>query len=86
MIPTYNCARYLGETLRSVLAQDPGPDAMDIVVVDDASSDDPASVVEDLGRGRIQFYRQARNLGLPNRSLAGLPRQTHPMGHCGSWP
>lgn len=75
MIPTYNCARYLGETLRSVLAQDPGPDAMDIVVVDDASSDDPASVVEDLGRGRIQFCRQARNLGL-HANLAACLRQS----------
>lgn len=34
MIPTYNCASYLRETLASVLAQDPGPDLMQIAVVD----------------------------------------------------
>lgn len=63
MIPTYNCARYLGATLRSVLNQDEGPDRMEIVVVDDASSDDPAAVVEEVGRGRVRFVRQAENVG-----------------------
>ena len=41
MIPTYNCARYLRETLASVLAQDPGPDQMQIEVIDDCSTDHP---------------------------------------------
>lgn len=64
MIPTYNCARYLRETLASVLAQDPGPDIMQIEVIDDCSTkDDPAAVVSELGRGRIQFYRQPQNVG-----------------------
>lgn len=65
MIPTYNCASYLRETLASVLAQDPGPDVMQIAVVDDHSTqDDPAAVVEELGRGRVEFYRQPHNVGL----------------------
>lgn len=64
MIPTYNCASYLRETLASVLAQDPGPDVMQIEVVDDHSTrDDPAAVVEELGHGRVGFYRQPENLG-----------------------
>jgi glycosyltransferase involved in cell wall biosynthesis len=42
MIPTYNCASYLRETLASVLAQDLGSDVMQIEVVDDCSTqDDP---------------------------------------------
>ena len=65
MIPTYNCASYLRETLASVLAQDPGPDVMQIAVVDDHSTqDDPAAVVEELGKGRVEFYRQPHNVGL----------------------
>jgi len=65
MIPTYNCAEYLRQTLASVLAQDPGPDVMQITVVDDHSTlDDPAAVVEELGRGRVEFYRQPHNVGL----------------------
>jgi glycosyltransferase involved in cell wall biosynthesis len=64
MIPTYHCAKYLGETLTSVLSQDPGPDVMQIEVVDDHStSDDPSAVVAELGRGRVGFYRQPRNVG-----------------------
>jgi glycosyltransferase involved in cell wall biosynthesis len=63
MIPAYNCARFLEQTLAGVLAQDQGPDAMQIEVVDDASSDDPAAVVEAVGRGRVGFFRQPSNQG-----------------------
>lgn len=64
MIPTYNCANYLRETLASVLSQDLKPELMQIEVVDDHSTqDDPASVVEELGRGRVSFYRQPENVG-----------------------
>lgn len=64
MIPTYNCAKYLRETLTQVLAQDPGPELMQIEVVDDHSTvDDPAAVVEEVGRGRVGFYRQPENVG-----------------------
>ena len=53
MIPTYNCATFLRTTLESVLAQDPGPEQMQIEVVDDHSTeDDPAVVVRALGAGR----------------------------------
>jgi glycosyltransferase involved in cell wall biosynthesis len=64
MIPTFNCAKYLRETLKSVLVQDPGPEFMQIEVVDDCSTkDDPLSVVTEIGGGRISFYRQSRNVG-----------------------
>jgi glycosyltransferase involved in cell wall biosynthesis len=64
MIPTYNCAGYLRETLASVLAQDPGLEIMQIEVIDDHSTqDDPASVVRELGQGRVGFYQQPKNVG-----------------------
>jgi glycosyltransferase involved in cell wall biosynthesis len=64
MIPTYNCANYLRETLLSVLSQDPGPEHMEIEVVDDCSTkDDPEAIVRELGRGRVRFFRQPRNTG-----------------------
>lgn len=64
MIPTYNCAHYLERTLQSILAQDPGPQVMQIEVIDDCSTkDDPEEVVRRVGKGRIAFFRQPRNMG-----------------------
>lgn len=71
MIPTYNCAHQAGEALVSVLAQAPGPDRMEIVVVDDASSDDIANVVARY-EGRVSFHRQPVNLGVPGNLNAAL--------------
>jgi glycosyltransferase involved in cell wall biosynthesis len=63
MIPTYNCAEYLRDTLLSVLNQAYEPELMQIEVVDDASADDPATVVDEIGRGRVSFFRQRANVG-----------------------
>jgi len=64
MIPTYNSAKYLRETLASVLAQDYGSAAMQIMVVDDHSQkDDPEAIVKEMGNDRIEFYRQEVNVG-----------------------
>ncbi len=65
MIPAFNATATLGETLLSVLALDPGPAAMQIEVVDDCSTrDDPRPLVERIGRGRVGYFRQPRNLGV----------------------
>ena len=64
MIPAYNCAHLLPETLESILQQDPGPEHMQIMVVDDASTDaDIEALVQQIGKGRISFYRQPHNVG-----------------------
>jgi glycosyltransferase involved in cell wall biosynthesis len=64
MIPTFNCARYLEQTLASVLAQDPGPSCMQIEVIDDHSTlDDPQEVVDAVGAGRVTFFRHPQNVG-----------------------
>ena len=64
MIPTYHCAHFLRQTLESVLEQDPGLHEMQIEVVDDASTlDDPETVVREIGKGRVNFFRQSRNVG-----------------------
>ena len=64
MIPTYNSGAYLFETLASILTQDPGPDLMQIEVVDDCSTtDDPGAAIAAIAKGRVRLYRQPRNVG-----------------------
>ncbi|MGH9297677.1 MAG: glycosyltransferase family 2 protein [Acidimicrobiales bacterium] len=64
MIPCFNSASLLAETLESVLAEDEGPQSMQIEVVDDASFlDDSERAVEQIGAGRIGYFRQPRNVG-----------------------
>jgi glycosyltransferase involved in cell wall biosynthesis len=82
MIPTYNCARYLEAALRSVLAQDPGPAAMQIEVVDDHSTaDDPEEVVARLGGGRVAFHRQPENVGVVGNLNTCLQRSRGELVH-----
>lgn len=82
MIPTFNCARYLVDALRSVLAQDPGPDLMQIEVVDDHSNeDDPRAVVQEIGQGRVEYYSQASNLGVAQNLATCLNRSRGRLVH-----
>ena len=69
MIPTYNCAATLRQTLQSVLDQDPGPAIMQIEVADNCSTKDrPEDIVAELGKGRVRFHRNPENLG-PSRNF-----------------
>lgn len=54
IIPTFNCARYLPEAIASAVGQHP---SIEVIVVDDGSSDDTADVVR---RGpAVTFLQQA---------------------------
>src|SRR5438094_10384592 len=68
MIPTYNPrAEYLEETLLSVLKQDPGPDQMQIEVIDDSSMDHTASeAIRRVGAGRVVFHAAPPTRGWAN--------------------
>ncbi len=59
-IPAHNAGRTLGDTLHSVLAQT--HPTLDIVVVDDGSTDDTAEVAVSFGE-RVRLIRQA-NAGM----------------------
>ncbi len=67
MLPTYEPGDRFARTLRSVLDQDPGPDAMQIAVVDDQSrTRRHEEIVRALepSPGRVEIHQQARNQGL----------------------
>jgi glycosyltransferase involved in cell wall biosynthesis len=68
IIPVYNCELYLAEALKSVLAQTYGP--VEIIVVDDGSTDGSAKVAQDFSAS-VGYFRQpnsgagaARNCGV----------------------
>ena len=66
MVPTYGPdEKYLRQALASVLQQDPGPEQMQIEVVDDGSQDlGVADMVKSIAGERIGFSRNQKNLGL----------------------
>jgi len=68
IIPTYNRASFLKEALDSVLLQQNAE--MEVIVVDDGSTDDTAAIVESFGRAVTYLYQSnagvsaARNTGI----------------------
>lgn len=67
-IPAHNAGRTLGDTLHSVLAQT--HPTLDVVVVDDGSTDDTAEVAASFGE-RVRLIRQA-NAGISRARNASL--------------
>ena len=69
IVPTYNCGPWLKECIDSILRQD--APVMELIIVDDGSTDDTARIVQACGDKRIRYFRQdhaglsrTRNVGL----------------------
>lgn len=62
VVPTHNRSRLLTQTLAAVRGQ--RGVSLEVVVVDDGSTDDTAAVVEALGDDRIRLIRHERPLGV----------------------
>jgi len=60
-IPTYNGAKVIGETLRSILSQ--SFKDYEIIIVDDQSKDDTEKVIKSFRDKRIKFFKNKVNLG-----------------------
>jgi glycosyltransferase involved in cell wall biosynthesis len=73
-IPTYNRARYVREAIQSVLDQSFSD--LEVLVSDNASTDDTAAVVASFADPRLRYHRHDRNIGIgPNhRSCAEMAR------------
>lgn len=70
LVPAWNEARVIEATVRALAASD-HPD-LEILVVDDGSTDDTAAIVEGLGLPRVRVVRQPANAGKPAALDAGL--------------
>ena len=73
IIPTYNVAAFIGETLGSVCGQQ-GVDALEILVIDDGSIDDTTAQVEHRAKfdPRIRLARNAGRKGAAGARNYGL--------------
>ena len=70
ILPTYNRAELLPRSIQSVLNQT--YDDFELIVVDDGSEDDTASVMKRFSDERIRYLRLSRNLGVSGAQNAGL--------------
>ncbi|WP_445629177.1 tetratricopeptide repeat protein [Nostoc sp. DSM 114167] len=72
VVTVYNRIDYLLECLVSVLTQWQGKEQMEIIVMDDASTTPVFELVNSIGQGIINYYRNPQNLGLPGNWNAGV--------------
>lgn len=75
IVPAYNESKGIEATVRSLVASDY---PVEIVVVDDGSSDGTADVVARLGLPGVRVIRQ-QNAGKPAALNAGLAASSHPL-------
>jgi glycosyltransferase involved in cell wall biosynthesis len=63
LIPTYNGAEVIGDTLRSILSQ--SFQNFEIIIQDDASQDKTIEVIRAFNDSRIKIFKNEKNLGYP---------------------
>lgn len=61
IMPTYNCAKFIGETIKSVIAQTYSN--FELIIVDDCSKDNTKDVVNSFDDERIKYYKLEKNSG-----------------------
>jgi glycosyltransferase involved in cell wall biosynthesis len=59
--PSYNCAPYIAETIRSVQAQT--YPHWEMIIVDDCSTDNTREIVDGFNDSRIKYLKNAKNSG-----------------------
>lgn len=76
IIPTYNYAEYIQEAINSVLKQNYENGKIEIIVVDDGSTDNTCEVLKDMiNNGTIQYYCQ-ENKGKAYATYVGIQKST----------
>jgi len=70
VIPIYNRVQYIAEAIGSVLAQDYSP--VELIVVDDGSTDDAVAVVRRMGAGIRYVYQANQGIGAARNAGVAL--------------
>lgn len=77
LISTFNRSRLLRRAIESVLKQD--FDDFEIIIIDDCSQDDTASVVESIRDSRIRYIRNETNIGSQQGDRALIRRLVYDL-------
>ncbi|MGF1935078.1 MAG: tetratricopeptide repeat protein [Nostoc sp. ChiQUE02] len=72
VVTVYNRTDYLLECLTSLLAQWPGEEEMEILLMDNASETPVLEMVNRIGKGVVRCYRNPENIGPVNNMNAGI--------------
>lgn len=72
IVPTYNRATLVGRAIRSILSQD--FQNVEIIVVDDCSSDNTEAVVSGFNSEKIRFFRLSCNSGAASARNYGVAK------------
>lgn len=75
LIPTYNNDKYLGRCIRSLLGQTLNKELFNIMVIDDASTDNTQSILDNFEEEIFKFKNKKR-LGLPGSLNVGIKKIT----------
>ena len=70
LMGAYNYGRYIGEAITSAMEQEYPPELLDLVIVDDGSTDDTPTVVAQLIRSAIRGVSPLSSSGTPGQPPA----------------
>tara|TARA_B110000116_G_C16632696_1_gene489084 strand:+ start:73 stop:726 length:654 start_codon:yes stop_codon:yes gene_type:complete len=71
IIPMYNCEKYIGRCIRSLLKQTLSDSEYEIILIDDCSTDNSGSVIRPF-TGDIRYFKNDKQLGLPATLNRGI--------------
>src|ERR1700754_4647904 len=74
IIPTYNYAVYIGDAVQSILQQNYPTELIEIIVVDDGSTDDTQQVLRPFIEGTNISYYYQQNKGKANATYNGIQK------------
>lgn len=74
IVPSYNCERYIGETIQGILGQ--SYENIELIIIDDASSDGSIAIINSFKDKRIYLYQNKANLGVSETLNIGLSHAT----------
>jgi len=70
VLPTYNGARYIRQSIESCLVQT--HHNIELVIIDDCSTDNTPDIIKSYNDNRIKYIKHEKNRGLPNSLNTGF--------------